>query len=82
MNGIARCSWIAVPSSDPVNWNAPSPAIETTGTFKFRKVDLVRDGFNPAKIEHALYFDDPEEQRYVAITPELYARIQAGAFKL
>lgn len=59
-----------------------TPAIETTGTFKFRKVDLVRDGFNPAKIEHALFFDDPEEQRYVAITPELYARIQAGAFKL
>jgi len=59
-----------------------TPAIETTGTFKFRKVDLVRDGFDPAKIEQTLYFDDPTEHRYAAITPELYARIQSGAFKL
>ena len=58
------------------------PAIETTGTFKYRKVDLVRDGFDPAKVEHPLYFDDPETQRYEPITHELYARIQAGAFKL
>ncbi len=58
------------------------PAMETTGTFKYRKVDLVADGFDPAKIAHPLYFLDPEQQRYVPITPELYARIQAGAFKL
>ena len=25
------------------------PAIETTGTFKYRKVDLVKEGFDPAK---------------------------------
>jgi hypothetical protein len=40
-----------------------TPAIETTGTFKYRKVDLVRDGFDPAKIEQTLYFDDPTEHR-------------------
>lgn len=58
------------------------PAIEITGTFKYRKVDLVRDGFDPAKIEQPLYFDHPAEYRYTPITPELYANIQAGAFKL
>ncbi|MBX9746894.1 MAG: AMP-binding protein [Hyphomonadaceae bacterium] len=58
------------------------PAIETTGTFKYRKVDLVRDGFDPAKIEQHLYFDHPEDQRYVRITPALYADIQSGRFKL
>lgn len=58
------------------------PAIETTGTFKYRKVDLVRDGFDPAKIEQQLYFDHPEEQRYAPITPALYAEIQGGKFKL
>lgn len=59
-----------------------TPAIETTGTFKYRKVDLVSDGFDPAKIEHNLYFDDPVEQKYVSVTPALYAQIQSGAFKL
>ncbi|MBC7769919.1 MAG: long-chain-acyl-CoA synthetase [Phycisphaerales bacterium] len=57
------------------------PAIETTGTFKYRKLDLVRDGFDPAQIEQALYFDHPDEQTYVRITPELYAQIQSGAFR-
>jgi fatty-acyl-CoA synthase len=59
-----------------------TPAIETTGTFKYRKVDLVHDGFDPAKIEHPLYFNDPVEQKYVPVTPALYAQIQSGAFKL
>ena len=59
-----------------------APAIETTGTFKYRKVDLVRDGFDPAKVEQALYFDQPEASAYKPITPTLYAQIQDGAFKL
>ncbi|MCX7356729.1 MAG: long-chain-acyl-CoA synthetase [Alphaproteobacteria bacterium] len=59
-----------------------APAIETTGTFKYRKVDLVRDAFDPAKVEQALYFDQPEKFAYMPITPELYAQIQDGAFKL
>lgn len=58
------------------------PMAETTGTFKYRKVDLVSDGFDPAKIEHPLYFLHPEKNEYVPITPELYAEIQSGAFKL
>jgi fatty-acyl-CoA synthase len=58
------------------------PAMETTGTFKYRKVDLVRDGFDPAKIEHALYFLHPDENKYVPITPALYTQIQNGAFRL
>jgi len=59
-----------------------APAIETTGTFKYRKVDLVRDGFDPAKIEHDVYFDHPEQQAYARVTPELFAQIQSGAFRL
>ena len=58
------------------------PAIETTGTFKYRKIDLVNDGFEPAKIEQPLYFDHPDEHRYAPITPALYAEIQRGAFRL
>jgi fatty-acyl-CoA synthase len=59
-----------------------TPTIETTGTFKYRKLDLVREGFDPAKIEQEIYFDHPGEHRYVRITPDLYARIHAGAFRL
>ncbi|MEQ1619603.1 MAG: long-chain-acyl-CoA synthetase [Terricaulis sp.] len=58
------------------------PAIETTGTFKYRKTDLVRDGFDPANTEHRLYFDHPVAHRYEALTRELYTEIQGGRFKL
>ncbi len=58
------------------------PVMDTTGTFKYRKVDLVRDGFDPAKIEHELYFDDPDTNAYARLTPELYARIQSGGLRL
>ncbi|MGH6951399.1 MAG: long-chain-acyl-CoA synthetase, partial [Vitreimonas sp.] len=58
------------------------PAIETTGTFKYRKVDLVRDGFDPARIEHPLYFDDPDTEGYVPLSPALYDKIQSGSLRL
>jgi fatty-acyl-CoA synthase len=58
------------------------PMMETTGTFKYRKIDLVRDGFDPAKIEQPVYFEQPGETHYVQLTPELYRLIQGGDFRL
>ncbi len=58
------------------------PAIETTGTMKYRKVDLVREGFDPHKIEAPLYFDHAEQGGYVRIDDGLHAKIQTGAFRL
>jgi fatty-acyl-CoA synthase len=55
---------------------------DITGTFKYRKVDLVRDGFDPSKTDDPLYFDHPEKKLYAPITPEFFAQIQAGAFRL
>jgi fatty-acyl-CoA synthase len=58
------------------------PAIETTGTFKYRKIDLVHDGFDPAKTEHRLYFDHPLAHRYEPLTTDLYKQIQSSGYKL
>ncbi len=58
------------------------PQIETTGTFKYRKVELVKQGFNPAEIADPIYFDHPGEKRFVRLDAALYAAIQAGAFRL
>jgi fatty-acyl-CoA synthase len=59
-----------------------APAIETTGTFKYRKIDLVRDGFDPGKIEQEMFFDHPDKHAYTPLTSDLYAQIQNQAFKL
>jgi len=57
------------------------PQIDTTGTFKARKMDLVADGYNPAKIKGALYFKDPKKG-YVKITKGIFEKLSAGAYKL
>jgi fatty-acyl-CoA synthase len=55
--------------------------IETTGTFKYRKVDLVEVGFDPGKTDDPLFFDHPESGRYVPVTAQLHKEIVAGAFR-
>ena len=57
------------------------PAIETTGTFKYRKIDLVADGFDPAGIKGAVYYKDPNKG-YVKLTKPGHAKILAGGVKL
>jgi fatty-acyl-CoA synthase len=57
------------------------PAIETTGTFKPRKMDLIADGFDPGKIKGPLYFHDPKKG-YVKVTKGVFEKILAGAVKV
>lgn len=59
-----------------------SPEMETTGTFKHRKVDLVRDGFDPRTIDEPLYFFDKLASVYVPLDQALYEKIISGAIKL
>ncbi len=57
------------------------PEMETTGTFKYRKMDLVEQGFDPAQVEgDPLYVRDPETG-YRPLTPDLFAKIMAGEFR-
>jgi fatty-acyl-CoA synthase len=57
------------------------PAIETTGTFKVRKMDLVADGYDPAKVRGPLYFHDPKKG-YVKLSKAIHDRIASGAVKV
>ncbi|ALL12922.1 long-chain-acyl-CoA synthetase [Caulobacter henricii] len=55
--------------------------IETTGTFKYRKIDLVTDGFDPTRTKDPLYFRDPVKG-YVKITKAVFTKVMAGGYKL
>ncbi len=57
------------------------PAIETTGTFKYRKIDLVDEGFDPARFKGPVYYKDPNKG-YVKLTKPGHAKILAGGVKL
>jgi fatty-acyl-CoA synthase len=57
------------------------PEIETTGTFKYRKQELVEDGFDPARIHEPLFFKEPGGG-YRPLDGELQRRILDGDFRL
>ncbi|UTP38899.1 long-chain-acyl-CoA synthetase [Phenylobacterium sp. LH3H17] len=57
------------------------PAIETTGTFKHRKMDLVADGFDPGKIKGVIFWRDPVKG-YVKLTKPAFEKLSAGGVKL
>jgi fatty-acyl-CoA synthase len=57
-----------------------SAEIEATETFKQKKAQLAREGFDPGKIEDQLYFDDGTS--YVPLDASLFAKINAGEIRL
>jgi fatty-acyl-CoA synthase len=59
-----------------------TPEIQATSTFKQRKVDLVKEGFDPKAVADPIYFLHPERARYVALDAELHEAICAGRVKL
>ncbi|MEM9033684.1 MAG: AMP-binding protein, partial [Actinomycetota bacterium] len=57
-------------------------SLVVTGTFKHRKVELVRDGFDPAVIDDPLWFLDPASDEYVPLDATLHQRIVEGEVRL
>jgi fatty-acyl-CoA synthase len=55
-------------------------ALSMTGTFKHRKTDLARDGFDPARTADPLFAD--VDGGYADLDAALYARIIAGQARL
>lgn len=58
------------------------PELHKTGTFKFQKTELRKEGFNPAVVRDPLFYLDARKRCYVALDQEAYTRIQAGEEKL
>lgn len=53
-------------------------AADLTTTFKLRKVDLQREGYDTAKVADPLYLRDEQAGTYVPLTPDALARALAG----
>ena len=56
--------------------------IETTSTFKQRKTDLQKEGFNPAAISDPLWARDTTSGEYKPLTAALYEDICEGKVKI
>lgn len=56
--------------------------LDSTATFKLRTQELAREGFDPAAVSDALYFDDAARGEYVPLDAALYRRIASGRLRL
>ena len=59
-----------------------SQEAETTSTFKFKKTNLVKAGFDPANISEPLYFANPGSGAYDKIDAATYEKICSGQLRL
>lgn len=57
-------------------------AMETTGTFKQKKAEAIREGFDPRTVGDALMFDDPRHRAYVSLSEAVHDEIVSGALRL
>lgn len=53
-----------------------------SATFKLRKVDLQKEGYDPNVIKDKLYYLDPKSNIYVHLGPTEYEKIISGQIRL
>lgn len=57
-------------------------SIEVTGTYKHRKVNLIREGFDPKTIADPLYFMNDTEKTYSPLDEEAFNSLLSGAIRI
>jgi fatty-acyl-CoA synthase len=59
-----------------------SAALDRTETFKQKKQDLIRAGFDPRNVVDPLFFRDPKSGDFLPLDTEHFARLSEGATRL
>jgi len=59
-----------------------SAALDSTETFKQKKQDLIRSGFDPGSVTDPLFFRDPTSGNFVALDADRYAKLLQGVIRL
>jgi len=57
-------------------------SMATTGTFKMKKADLQREGFDPSATEDPIYVRHAEHDAYVRVDDALYRQLAGGELRL
>ena len=59
-----------------------SKEIEVTGTFKYKKTDLVKDGFDPSVVKDQMYYASTSENDYIELNMDVFKKISDHELKL
>lgn len=58
------------------------PEADLTGTLKYSKTDLVKQGFDPHQSPDPLYFNHPVQREFVPLDLPTYSQVVTGAIRL
>jgi fatty-acyl-CoA synthase len=56
--------------------------LEVTTSFKPKKNELMREGYDPNAVKDAIFFNDASQDAFIPVDEELFERIQARKFRL
>jgi fatty-acyl-CoA synthase len=59
-----------------------SSALDNTETFKQKKQELIRAGFDPRRVADPLFFRDPKSGDFLPLDADGYAQLSEGAIRL
>ena len=59
-----------------------SKEAETTSTFKFKKTNLVKAGFDPERISEPVFYCNPQSGAYERVDADVFAKINSGDIRL
>jgi fatty-acyl-CoA synthase len=82
-DGAAFFAWVerALPAYAAPLFVRLSPEPDVTSTFKLRKVDLQREGYDPALVHDPLFVRDTEARAYVPLDPASLGRQGIAPFE-
>ena len=64
----------------PAGVPAHPPEIDVTSTFKQKKIELVREGFDPGSTTDPIYFNDPQKKAFVRLDPRSTTRSMGDTY--
>ncbi|ABC32405.1 Acyl-CoA synthetases (AMP-forming)/AMP-acid ligases II [Hahella chejuensis KCTC 2396] len=82
MRQLAQAMQEALPAYAIPVFIRVTPSIAKTGTFKYRKVDLQKNGYQLNKPEDQVYLWAPETRGYRLLTQEMIAALESGGYRL
>jgi fatty-acyl-CoA synthase len=56
--------------------------LDVTTTFKQKKMELVKQGFDPSLTSDPLFFNDPAKRAFVPLDAALHERLLSGQIRL
>ena len=59
-----------------------SAALDRTETFKQKKQDLIRAGFDPRNVADPLFFRDPKSGNFMPLGADEFSRLSEGSIRL